>query len=144
MNPRIGRAADTLRASWYLLRLHWLFRAGGQRAVARVTADAMRVEPSSQDLVDRRGIDAWHAGRAVWRAKRLFPMRSTCLQTALATQMLFASKGLWAAVRVGVAEVGADAHAWAEIGDFVLDDQRLSNNFKAFDAPVAASEKARV
>ena len=144
MNARLGRAADTLRASWYLLRLHWLFRTGGQRAVARVTADAMRSVPSSQDLVERRGVDAWHSGRSVWRAKRLFPVHSTCLQTALATQMLFGSKGLSATVRVGVASAGAEAHAWAEVGDFVLDDQRLSSKFTAFDAPVAASEKAPV
>jgi len=143
MKTRPGRAADTLRASWYLLRLHWLFRAGGQREVAHATAEAMRVWPSSQQLVDGRGVDAWHVGRAVWRAKRLFPLHSTCLQTALATQMLFASKSLDAAVRVGVAGVGAEAHAWAEIGDFVLDDQRLSGNFVAFDAPVAATEKVR-
>lgn len=143
MRRRAGRAADTLGAAWYLLRLQWLYHVRGQRAVARTTANAMRVTPSSQQSLDERGVDAWQTGRAVWRAKKVLPMHSTCLQTALATQLLFASKGLDAAVRVGVATAGADAHAWAEIGDFVLDDQRLSQKFRAFDAPAPAGEQVR-
>lgn len=116
-----------------LLSIQWLYRVRGQRAVARVTRDAMRVSPSLQSDVDARGVDTWHTARAVWRAKRWLPFHSTCLQTALATQRLFAAKGLQATVRVGVADVSAEAHAWAEIGNFILDDQRIAGRFSAFE-----------
>lgn len=102
--------------------------------MARTTATAIRDTPSTQAELDARRVDAWQTARAVWRAKRVLPLHSTCLQTALATRMLFAQKGCAAAVRVGVRSVGEDAHAWAEIGDFVLDDQRLSPHFATFEA----------
>ena len=57
--------------------------------------------------------------------------------------MLFAAKGVDAALRIGVGSVAADAHAWVEVGDFVLDDQRISAQFKAFAPPVRSSEDSR-
>ena len=127
------RALDTVRAAWMLLGIQWLYRVRGQRAVAKATNRAMRVAPSPQSDVDARGVDTWQTARAVWRAKRWLPFHSTCLQTALATQKLFEAKGLRATVRVGVADISADAHAWAEIGTFILDDQRIASRFSAFE-----------
>lgn len=129
---KAARAADTIVGALLLVRLHVLFRVGGRRAVARRTAAAMRGHPSTQAELDACGVDPWHTGRAVWRAKRFLPLRSSCLQTALATHMLFARKHCTAVVRIGVRGPGEDAHAWVEIGDFVLDDQRISSRFAAF------------
>lgn len=127
------RALDTVRAAWFLVGIQWLYRVRGQRAAAKATNRAMRVSPSLQADVDVRGVDAWQTARAVWRAKRWLPLRSTCLQTALATQKLFESKGLHATVRIGVINVEDDAHAWAEIGTFILDDQGIASRFSAFE-----------
>lgn len=134
-----ARAADTLVGALFLVRVHLLFRLGGRRAVARATALAMRGEPSPQAALDAQGVDAWHTARAVWRAKRLLPLRTSCLQTALATRMLFARKHCTAVLRVGVSGASEDAHAWVEIGDFVLDDQRISARFAAFEPRPEAS-----
>lgn len=84
-------------------------------------------------MLDHAGVEAWHVARAVWRAKRLLPFHSTCLQTALATQMVFDKKGIDSAVRVGVRSTTDDAHAWVEVGNFVLDDQRIASRFSAFE-----------
>ncbi len=129
---RLVRAADTLRGAWLLVRVHLLFWFGGREAVARATAEAMRTVPATQAELDARGVDAWHTARAVWRARRLLPLRSQCLHTALALRALFQQKGCPAAVRVGVRAVGEDAHAWVEIGNFVLDYQRVSDQFQPF------------
>src|SRR5690606_14985876 len=103
---RLVRAADTLRGAWLLVRVHLLFWFGGREAVARATAEAMRTVPATQAELDARGVDAWHTARAVWRARRLLPLRSQCLHTALALRALFQKKGCPAAVRVGVRAVG--------------------------------------
>jgi hypothetical protein len=143
ISRKLVRARDTVYATGFLATVHLRFLLRGQAAAARWTAQAMRVEPATQAELDARGIDAWQTGRAVWRAKRWLPPRSTCLQTALATQMLFKTKGVAARVCVGVKQVEQPAHAWAEIGDFVLDDQRISQDFVAFDAPLAAGKAQR-
>jgi hypothetical protein len=127
-------------AAAFLAAVHVRFRIRGQAAAGRWAANAMRVAPSPQSELDARRIDAWQAGRAVWRAKRWLPVQSSCLQTALATQMLFKARGVDARVCVGVREIGQPAHAWAEIGDFVLDDQRISHRFLPFEAAALPGE----
>jgi len=99
----------------------------------------MRRTPATQDELDARNIQAWQVARAAWRAKRWLPVHSTCLQTALATQMLFDRHGVSSVVRVGVQAVEADAHAWVEVGDFVLDDQRIASRFSAFEVASATA-----
>ena len=140
---RTRRAIDTGRAAYLLLKLHCLFRVRGQRWVARTTRAGMKVSATPQAELDATGVDAWHTARAVWRAKRWLPLHSTCLQTALATQMLFHAKGAAATVVVGVRSAQSEAHAWVEIGDFVLDDQRLNAGFAAFQAPGMPAEGTR-
>jgi hypothetical protein len=130
---RFRRAIDTLHAVLLLLRVHWLYRVRGSRAVALATSQAMGTKPSTQPEADRAGVDIWGTARAVWRAKKVVPLHSTCLQTALAMEQLFRTKGLHAAVRIGVNENLANAHAWVEIGNFVLDDQRIASAFVAVE-----------
>lgn len=137
IGQKISRARDTIVAAGILIRVRLLFRRGN-RAVARVTFDAMRRPATPQAELDARGIETWHTARAVWRAKRLLPFPSTCLQTALATQMLLDRKGVSSTLRVGVVAADADAHAWVEVGDFVLDDQRIAQRFEAFDVATVA------
>jgi hypothetical protein len=91
--------------------------------------------------VDATGVLPWHVARAVWRAKRWLPFHCTCLQTALATQMALDARGISSVVRVGVHSTEADAHAWVEVGDFVLDDQRIASRFSAFELSAAGGER---
>lgn len=90
--------------------------------------------------LQRSGIDPWKTASAVWRAKRRLPFKSTCLQTALATQKLLSHQGVQAAVRVGVRDVSGPAHAWVEVGGLAIDDQGLSGRFLPFAKP---GERAR-
>lgn len=129
---KVSRARDTMFALYFFVQVRRLYRSGNE-AVARSTAEAMRRVPATQEALDARNVPAWQVARATWRAKRWLPFHSTCLQTALATQMLFDRRGISSVVRVGVHSTGADAHAWVEVGDFVLDDQRIAGRFSAFE-----------
>lgn len=135
LRKKAKRGRDTLSALVALIQVRRLY-GKGNAAVAERTAAAMRRQPATQEQLDAAGVEAWQVARAVWRAKRLLPFHSTCLQTALATQTVFDRKGIDSVVRVGVQSANADAHAWVEVGDFVLDDQRIASRFSAFEFPV--------
>jgi hypothetical protein len=137
---RLKRGRDAAHAVCLLVAMHVLFRVRGQRWVGRATRAAMRRTPATQLELDAAGIDAWQVGRAVWRAKRWLPLRSTCLQTAFATQRLLDAKGAPSTLVLGVRGVTPEAHAWVRVGDFVLDDQRLSEDFMAFTTPGGQAE----
>ncbi|MGE3077101.1 MAG: lasso peptide biosynthesis B2 protein [Dehalococcoidia bacterium] len=137
ISAKLSRGRDTALAVVYLLKIHREYRRGNS-AVARRTSRAMARVPASHPQLVSSGIETWHVARAVWRAKKWLPVHSTCLQTALATQMLFDHKGIDSVVRIGVASIDADAHAWVEVGNFVLDDQRIASRFNAFELPAAA------
>lgn len=132
LRKKAKRGRDTLSALVALIQVRRLY-GKGNAAVAERTAAAMRRQPTTQEQLDEAGVEAWHVARAVWRAKRFLPFHSTCLQTALATQMVFDRKGIDSVVRIGVRSIEADAHAWVEIGSFVLDDQFVANRFFAFE-----------
>ena len=134
------RGRDTARAAIALIRVRRLY-GKGNAAVAARTAAAMRRTPATQAEVDATGLQPWHVARAVWRAKRWLPFHSTCLQTALATQMALDARGINSVVRVGVQSTEADAHAWVEVGDFVLDDQRIAARFSAFELSAAGGDR---
>ena len=138
LRQKADRGRDTLTALVALVRVRRLFRKGNV-AVAEHTAAAMRRKPATQVELDDAGIDAWHVALAVWRAKRWLPGQTTCLQTALATQMVFDRKGIPSVLRVGVRSTADDAHAWVEVGKFVLDDQRIAARFSAFDLSSSAT-----
>ena len=129
---KVSRARETMFAFYFLVKVRRLYRRGNE-SVARATAEAMRRVPAAQEALDSRNVPAWQVARSTWRAKRWLPFHSTCLQTALATQMLFDRHGIDSVVRIGVQSAEADAHAWVEVGDFVLDDQRIANCFSAFE-----------
>lgn len=132
LGTKVSRARDTMVALYCLCRVRFWYVRGSGHVAAR-TARAMRRLPATQDELDARHMEAWHVARAVWRAKRWLPFHSTCLQTALATQMVLDSRRVNSVVRVGVNALEADAHAWVEVGDFVLDDQRIAGRFMPFD-----------
>jgi hypothetical protein len=139
LTTKLSRTRDAVLALYFLLRVRTLYWRGN-KSVARATAAAMKRTPSSQEYLDTRGVQAWHVARAVWRAKGWLPFHSTCLQTALATQMLFDARGIGSTVRVGVHSLETEAHAWVEVGNFVLDDQRISSRFSAFETGRAAPD----
>lgn len=139
LRTKAGRARDTMLALRALWKVRRMYRQGNS-VVAEATSAAMRRTPASQEALDAAGIDAWQVARSVWRAKRWAPFRSTCLQTALATQMVFDRKGINTVVRVGVRATDADAHAWVEVGQFVLDDQRIAGRFSAFEVAAVAGQ----
>lgn len=130
---RVRRAADTALALFLFAKMHWIFKLKGQQDVASRTSTAMRAAPAGQEQLDELGIDAWQVGRAVWRAKRYFPLKSTCLQTALVTHDVLSRRGAKSVVRVGAREGAEFTHAWVEVGNFVLDDQRIAQTFAPFD-----------
>ena len=127
------RLRNSVLAAYFLIKIRVIYLRG-QRQVAARTAAAIRRSPANQSDLDRRGVEVWHLARAVWRAKGILPFHSTCLQTALATQMLLESRGVESVVRIGVRAIDADAHAWVEVGDFILDDQRIASRFVALEA----------
>jgi hypothetical protein len=135
---KLSRGRDTVLAAMYLVRIRTEYRRGN-KVVARRTATAMARKPATQLELAASGIETWQVARAVWRAKRWLPFHSTCLQTALATQMVFDQRGIASVVRVGIETVEKDAHAWVEVGDFVLDDQRIASRFNAFEMPPAST-----
>lgn len=125
------RGLDTVRAIRALVEVRRTYAHGNAR-VAQETAAAMRRTPATQQQLDATGVQAWHVARAVWRAKRWLPFHSTCLQTALATQRVFDQKGIDSVVRIGARHGEDGTHAWVEVGDFVLDDQRIASRFQVF------------
>ena len=135
MKQRRAALVDVSRA---FLALGWttlVFRLGGRRAVARTARRAMASMPAGAAAIEQRGADLWRAYRAVRRAKRLWPGRVMCLQTALTLQAVLRARGIPATVRIGVRCDGGDvkAHAWIETGGYVLDDARLAGEFTAFE-----------
>ncbi len=121
---RSAAVIDTLRALRALMRTTVLFRLGGRRTVARATRSAMAVTPTATDSLPTGGAAIWRAHRAVRRAKRLWPTEVVCLQTALVLHEVLAHRGIATAVRLGVrmSEGDVAAHAWLEVGGWVLDD----------------------
>ncbi len=130
---RARRAADTAFALFFFAKVHWVFRVRGQRATASRTSTAMRSAPAPQEQLDALGIDPWQVGRAVWRAKRYFPLKSTCLHTAFVTRDVLARRGAPSVLRVGARQGSEFTHAWVEVGNFVLDDQRIAHTFVPFE-----------
>ncbi len=103
-----------------------LFRLGGQRAVARVTDNAISVTPATDTDAGARQVEVLRACRAVRRTKRIWPSEILCLQTALVLQWVLHRHHIPAAVRLGVRREEGDlqAHAWVETGGYVLEDGR--------------------
>ena len=135
------RAADTARAMRYLLSEQWAFRLHGSAGVARRVRAGISVVPLSPAELAATGVETWQVARAVWRAKRWLPLHSTCLQTALATQRLFAAKGVASALRIGVRGIDDDAHAWVEVGEFCLDDQRIFSAFQTMESAATVTKE---
>ena len=53
-------------------------------------------------------------------------------------------KGVASALRIGVRDIDDDAHAWVEVGEFCLDDQRIFAAFQTLEsAATVAQEFAR-
>jgi hypothetical protein len=127
-------AFDMLCAFQVLARMTVLFRLRGARAVARATGRAMEIVPTEESDLLSSKVDLWRTYRAFIRIKRLWPGDVTCLQTAVALQEVLRKRGIAGAVRVGTRREGGQlqAHAWVEVGVYVLDDARLHPNFLAF------------
>ena len=135
------RAADTARAMCYLVSEQWAFHVQGNAAVARRVRAAINVRPLGPEQIAVTSVDTWQVARAVWRAKRWLPMHSTCLQTALATQRLFASKGVPSALRIGVRGIRRRPR-WVQVGEFLLDDQRIFPAFQTLERAATVVEGA--
>lgn len=135
-------ALDTVRALLALGRTAVLFRVGGRQAVAGAARRAMAAHGDGTAGRPAHAGDLWRVYRAVRRAKRLWPGRVMCLQTALVLQSVLRSRGIPAAVRVGVRreEGGLEAHAWVEAAGWVLDDGPGSTAYTAFEWPAPAGE----
>ncbi|MCC6381086.1 MAG: lasso peptide biosynthesis B2 protein [Dehalococcoidia bacterium] len=126
-------ALDTARALRLLATTTLMFRLGGPGATARATREAREMRSSDAADVELLGVDVWRVARAVWRAKRIWPLEVKCLQTALVTHEMFRAKGLRAPVCIGTRlEAGrVRAHAWVELAGWIVDDQQVTSDRSA-------------
>ncbi len=145
MKRRAAAAVETARALVFLVGTTWLFRIGGNAAVAASTERAMAVVPSTRDALVDRGVDPWLLVRAIRRARAVWPFPVLCLQTAITFQSMLRAHGLDGRLRIGVRradETGdVEGHAWIEVGGLVLDADRLSSGFLPIEQ-VPAAERA--
>jgi hypothetical protein len=117
----IDERRASIAAAWRLAAVHALL------AIAGV--------PWTRKLLVRRanGIDhalAERAARAVQRAANHLPLRTNCLDRALALSWLLASGGIASTLRIGVRKTSGDtlaAHAWVEHDGAVLLDEIASD-----------------
>jgi len=74
--------------------------------------------------------------RAIVSAANRLPLRTTCLDRALALWWLLGAHGIGGAIRIGVrGGEKIEAHAWVEhAGEVLYDDE--AKNYAAFDDPV--------
>ncbi|MGE5596739.1 MAG: lasso peptide biosynthesis B2 protein [Hyphomicrobiales bacterium] len=114
---------DTAIALALFARTTVLFRVKGRAAVARVSRESMRGRATTRAELEASGVDVWRGVRAIWRAKRLWPSRTMCLETALVAHWFFGRKGIHAPLHLGVqkADETLKAHAWVRIGDYEVD-----------------------
>ncbi|MCC7363115.1 MAG: lasso peptide biosynthesis B2 protein [Dehalococcoidia bacterium] len=124
---------DTARALGMVATSSLVLRLGGASAAARATRQAVDTRPSDAADVDLLGVDVWRVARAVWRAKRIWPLEVKCLQTALVTHEMFRTKGLRAPVCIGtrIEDGRLRAHAWVELAGWIIDDQQVTSDRSA-------------
>ena len=135
MNRRVRSLVCFAVALWSLATTTVLFRVRGRRAVAAAAAAALRMVPNDAEDALRASDEIWIAFRAVRRAKRLWPTPVKCLQTALVMQRVLVTRGIQSRLVIGASGTGGglQAHAWLRVGDFVLDDQRVSSQFEVLE-----------
>jgi hypothetical protein len=121
---------DTGRAVGTLVHTSVLFQLAGRSAVARQVRRAMQVQCSSMSEVDAACV--WRCFRAVERVTRWWPVPVRCLQTALMLHAVLRARGVGASVHLGVRRADTDltAHAWIEVGPYVLDRSQVHHNFQ--------------
>jgi hypothetical protein len=88
---------------------------------------------------------AEEAARLVLHAAERLPLRTNCLDRAVALWWLLSSRGVAAALRVGVRKDGETtlaAHAWVEHDGAVLLDEE-AGRFAALDAAIFGSMNGR-
>ena len=137
MKRRMRAAVLFASALAGLAQTSFTFRVRGNRGVAAATRVAMQAEPADDSSARLRNDDVWLAFRAVSRAKRLWPARVMCLQTALVTQRVLEKQGIASTLTIGASgsENQLKAHAWIELGDYVIDDQRIARRFLTLEQP---------
>jgi hypothetical protein len=122
-----------------LWRLAWtssLHRLGGREAVARATREVIAYSPAID--ADAPGYQSalWRTYRALERAKRLWPRPVRCLQSALVLHAALRRRGIDATLRLGARwDAGElEAHAWVEVGPYVLDSGNMWESFQRLDS----------
>lgn len=145
MNRRRGAALrEVASAACWLVRTSILFRLRGRAAVSRATARAIEVTPATAAQLAASGVEPARLLRAIRRAKRVWPARVMCLQTALALAGMLDERGVPARVRVGVRTEDGQvlAHAWVEVGDTTLNDGAPAGAYEAFADGAIAPQAA--
>jgi hypothetical protein len=111
-----------------------LFRIRGRTAVSAAVRDGMRRTPPTREQLAGRHREMWLSVRSLKRAERFWPLRVRCLQHSLALQSMLARKGIDGRLQVGSRIDGGElsAHAWIEVGDYVLDHHGKTGGFATF------------
>jgi hypothetical protein len=124
-----------VEASLALIAARASLAIGGFNRLHRLNRERSSRERSSND----RGNDAARAHAfavAIVRAANNLPLRTTCLDRALALYWLLRLHKIGGTVRVGVREgEGLQAHAWVEhAGEVLYDDE--AESYQAFEKPL--------
>ena len=137
MSRRPGSLFETAAALGALAGTWLLFHVRGQRAVSASVRRAMGVQASTVEELAASRWDVWVTTRALRRAERVWPLRVACLQRSLALQSLLSRHDVAGRLRVGSRIEDGDlaAHAWVEVGDYVLDGHGARPDFAPFPAP---------
>ncbi|HVR38369.1 MAG TPA: lasso peptide biosynthesis B2 protein [Thermoanaerobaculia bacterium] len=115
--------ADLARAAFYLVVT---------RIVFGVTRRALRERVANPSIVNAHA-RAIELARAVDRVARHLPLRTSCLDRAVALWWLLVRNGAGGALRIGVRREGdaLAAHAWVEHEGEVLFDDEVAQRYVA-------------
>lgn len=123
-----------------------LIAAAGRLVVARILLSTIGVSRTRSWLARNSatridGASAARIAESVVRIAPHLPIRTNCLDRAVALWWLLASRGLAADLRLGIRkkdDASLGAHAWVEHAGVVLLDDEAAH-YLALDAPMLAS-----
>jgi hypothetical protein len=96
-------------------------------------ADAAGDNFAGAEIDFARAIERWQSAAA-----RHLPVKTNCLDRALALWWMLRRRGVAAELCIGARKAYGrfEAHAWVEVGDAAIDDGNGSEEFAEFAAPV--------
>lgn len=136
--------ATVVRAAVLFLLTEAGLRAMGFRRWKKLVEHLLAPERPPQALeLDAQFEIARNIVRAVRSAELHGPVTPNCLERSMVLWFLLRRVGIEAELHIGARKNGThlEAHAWAELGGQVLNDNSdVHKHYARFDAPIAAAE----